>query len=115
MSLHGRNQLEAIILSTLYKKNGKMGTYNLYKILKMPISDFMQKIFDLQNRKLLQQDGDFIKLTEAGVAALLELRPSTEKVKSSKIPTRMIRTSTLDAADPYIPSLSRLDKNLFNL
>lgn len=108
--MNNSDTTKIIILRDLLEKKGRIASYSLFRKLKIPISEFMKTVMDLQMEGFLDFDGDWLSITESGNKFLMQSRPQTDKKRG--IPRSFLREARLLSDAPYIPSMSRLDASL---
>lgn len=102
-------QLRILALSNGIEKG--VPVYQLFKEVKVPLSEFMSTVIFLQGAGHVTYDNDRVTITEQGSVYLLETKPERKSAKI-RIPPQMIRHMSIDPMAPFIPSKSRLDKDL---
>jgi hypothetical protein len=102
--------MKIIILRDLLEKKGRIASYSLYRRLKIPISEFMKAVVDLQGEGFVIFDGDWLSITNEGGGFLMQSRPHKENNRG--IPKGFLREAPLRRDSLYIPSIARLDISL---
>lgn len=106
------NVLKIAILRKIFEKKGRAGSYSLFKMMKIPMADFMKIIFELESSESIVFDGDWLEITKIGKEFLVQSRPKNDREINRGIPSQMLREFRLTPGEPYIPSISRLDSSL---
>jgi hypothetical protein len=113
--LGNHDPLIVAILKILFDHNGRISSYSVFKKLKVPIADFMRKVFEAQDKKFLLFNEDWVEITELGRNILT--RPRSESYPLNKsfrsgVPEEFLREFQLQPDSLYVPSISRLDLTL---
>ncbi|WP_034349831.1 hypothetical protein [Herbaspirillum sp. GW103] len=101
------NEVGVKILHEIYKAEGQITSYALFRKMKIAISELMKALLDLTSRGYIRQDGEKLILLQEGIRVLFNVRRTSE---GGSIPEKMIRKVSLNRDSFYIPSLSRMDR-----
>lgn len=107
------NKTELSILTILYKSHGKLESYNVYKKSRVGFKSFALSVRRLLENELLIEMDNLLCLTEKGKSSVIQGAPKASNNKEWRsVPVKYI-TPQIGPNEPYIPSISLLDRRTF--
>ena len=106
-------RLELILLQYIFSARGKLESFTLFKRSKVSFKEFSASLNKLRENDLLLVEGNLVVLSEKGKASATTKKPEMYYKPWRSIPAKFI-VQQHPPNEPYIPSISMLDKRTFN-
>lgn len=108
------SQLDTNILHNLVSARGKLESYTLFKRSKVSFKEFSTSLNRLIVNELIIVEGHNVILSEKGKMSVMSMKPVGYSNKPWRSIPAKYRTQQHPINEPYVPSLSMLDKRTFN-
>jgi len=108
------NIVESNLLFNLFKSNGKLESYTLFKRSKTSIKEFTTAVNRLTALELIKESDNLFILTKTGKSQVLASKLADKKYKPWRAIPSKYKIQQYQVNEPYVPSISMLDDKTFN-